>query len=112
MTQSRCAEVGNVVARHHVVQESQRSWGMSPVFTIRPPTRDRRLGTSAELPVRLMHRAPCLACAAHFQIKKLAQVMAQSSDERRILPARAVSRATEAIDTTVGPPLHNDVALE
>src|SRR5579871_3777601 len=59
-----------------------------------------------------MNRRPCLTLAPDLQVKDLADVVAESTDEGGVLPARAVARAAEAIDGAVLPTLHDDVALE
>lgn len=91
MPQSGRAEVPQVFAGNNVVEERERGPCVRPVLPVRVPTRDRGLGAAAEGVVRLMQGAPSLAFAPHFQVEQLSQVVAQSRNERGVLPARAVA---------------------
>src|SRR6185437_5452644 len=112
MHEARQAEIGDVRSGKDMVHEEARKPRMGAVLPLRAPACDRRLGASAELGIRFVQRAPCLALAAHLQLEQLPQIMAQSSNERGVLPTRAVAGTAETINAAVWPPLHLHVALE
>src|SRR5579883_171435 len=68
--------------------------------------------SGSQVATGVLTRRPCLTLAPDLQVKDLADVVAESTDEGGVLPARAVARAAEAIDGAVLPTLHDDVALE
>src|SRR5579883_1011267 len=82
------------------------------MLAITAPACDGGLGTVTESIVRLMQRAPGLTFALDLQIEQFSQVVAQSRNERGILPARAVMGAAEAVHAAVGPTLHLHLALK
>ena len=85
---------------------------MLAVLALRVPARYGRLGPAPKLAVALMNWGPCLAFAPNLQVKDLAEVMAESTDKRGVLPARAVARAAETVNRAVWPMLHDNVAFE
>src|SRR5437879_743383 len=95
-----------------MMEKRQRRPGVCSVLPVRTPACDRGLCAPTKGIVRLMQRAPGLAFAPNLQIEQFSQIMAQSRDERGVLPARAVAGTAEAVNTPVWPPLHRHVALE
>src|SRR5436853_429242 len=112
MYKARQTKIGDVCARKDMVHEETRKLRMSTMFPLRPPACDGRFRAPAELGIGFIQRAPCLALAAHVQLEQLSQVMAQTSNERGVLPARAVAGTAETIHAAVWPPLHLHVAFE
>src|SRR5437879_5897091 len=112
MHEARQTKIGDVCARKDMVHEETRKLRMSTMFPLRSPVCDGRFRAPAELGIGFIQRAPCLALAAHVQLEQLSQVMAQSGNERGVLPARAVAGTAEAIHAAIWPMLHLHVALE
>src|SRR5579883_1250745 len=106
------AKISDVFRRKHVVQKPSWTLGVPAVLALRVPGCYRCLDPATKVTVALMNRRPCLTLAPDLQVKDLADVVAESTDEGGVLPARAVARAAEAIDGAVLPTLHDDVALE
>src|SRR5207237_7946842 len=97
MHEARQTKIRDVCAGKDMVHEETRKLRMGSVLPFRSPACDGRLGAPAELRIGFIEWAPRLALAAYLQLKQLSQVMAQSSSERGVLPARAVAGAAEAI---------------
>src|SRR5690242_8875226 len=85
---------------------------MGTVFAVGAPTRKWTLRPATEVSITLVHRTPGLTLTAYLQIKELAQVMTERSNKSGVLPTRAVTRATETINSAVWLPFHEHVALE
>src|SRR6266513_6412626 len=109
---ARQAQIGDVCAGKDMVHEETRKLRMGTVLPFRSPACDGRLGAPAELRIGFIQRAPRLALAALVQLEQLSQVMAQSSNERGVLPARAVAGTAETVHAAVWPLLHLHVAFE
>src|SRR6266567_4320240 len=112
MHEPRQTKIRDVCAGKDMVHEETRKLRMSTMFPLRSPVCDGRFRAPAELRVGFIQRAPCLALAAHVQLEQLSQIMAQSGNERGVLPARAVAGTAETIHAAVWPLLHLHVALE
>src|SRR6266436_821950 len=97
MHEARQTKIRDVCAGKDMVHEETRKLRMSTMFPLRPPACDGRFRAPAELGIGFIQRAPCLALAAHVQLEQLSQVMAQSGNERGVLPARAVAGTAETI---------------
>src|SRR5438067_13095969 len=112
MHEARQTKIRDVCAGEDMVHEEARELRMGSVLPLRSPVCDGRFRAPAELRIGFIKRAPCLALAAHVQLEQLSQVMAQTSNERGVLPARAVAGTAETIHAAVWPPLHLHVAFE
>src|SRR6267378_7080731 len=112
MHEARQTKIGDVCAGKDMVHEETRKLRMRTMFPLRSPVCDGRFRAPAELGIGFIQRAPCLGLTAHLQLEQLSQVMAQSGNERGVLPARAVAGTAETIHASVCPPLHLHIALE
>src|SRR5581483_10513263 len=75
------AKIRNVFRRKHVVQKPTRTLGVPAVLAIRVPVCYGRLEPATKLTVALMDWRPRLAFPGDLQVKCLAEVMAESTDE-------------------------------
>src|SRR5260370_23382490 len=112
MHEARQTKIRDVCAGKDMVHEETRKLRMSTMFPLRSPVCDGRFRAPAELSIGFIQRAPCLALAAHVQLEQLSQIMAQSGNERCVLPARAVPGTAEPIHAAVWPLLHLHLAFE